>query len=204
MESSLNQSAMYEQRTKLPFLKDPKKKFSVWKILKDSIGKDLSKIAVPVQFNEPIGMLQKIAEIMEYESLLKKANEEEDPALRQIYVAVFILSQYKCTKYRLNKPFNPILGETYELIDPNFRFIAEQVSHHPPISASYGQGANNEYVYWNNTNVKTNFWGASIEVVSIGLSHVRLPRTNEMFSIKRPSTVVHNLILGEMYLEHTG
>ena len=25
-----------------------------------------------------------------------------------------------------------------------------------------------------------------------------------MFSIKRPSTVVHNLILGEMYLEHTG
>ena len=39
---------------------------SVWKILKDSVGKDLSKVTMPVQFNEPITMLQKISEIMEY------------------------------------------------------------------------------------------------------------------------------------------
>lgn len=39
------------------------------------------------------------------------------------------------------KPFNPLLGETFEMIIPGkFKFIAEQVSHHPPIAALYTAG----------------------------------------------------------------
>jgi hypothetical protein len=45
------------EREKLPFFKDPKVKISIWTILKDSIGKELSKITVPVYFNEPLGIL---------------------------------------------------------------------------------------------------------------------------------------------------
>ena len=37
-----------------------------------------------------------------------------------------------------------MLGETYELVCENFRFFAEQVSHHPPITAFQTQGANYE------------------------------------------------------------
>lgn len=44
------------------------------------------------------------------------------------------------TKIRHKKPFNPHLGETYELVTEDFRFIGEQVSHHPPISAYIQQG----------------------------------------------------------------
>ena len=44
-------------RDVLPFFKDPKVKISLWTILKDSIGKDLSKITVPVYFNEPLSIL---------------------------------------------------------------------------------------------------------------------------------------------------
>ena len=44
-------------REVLPFFKDPKVKISLWTILKDSIGKDLSKITVPVYFNEPLSIL---------------------------------------------------------------------------------------------------------------------------------------------------
>lgn len=44
------------------------------------------------------------------------------------------------TKYRLKKPFNPMLGETYELVTEDYRLFAEQVSHHPPISAYIQQG----------------------------------------------------------------
>ncbi len=50
-----------EMRTGLPFLKDPKVKISLWTIIKDSIGKDLSKISVPVYFNSPLSILQSIA-----------------------------------------------------------------------------------------------------------------------------------------------
>lgn len=43
-------------------------------------------------------------------------------------------------KNRFKKPFNPILGETYEFVSKDFRFVAEQVSHHPPITAFQFEG----------------------------------------------------------------
>ena len=49
---------VYEPRQQLPFFKDPKIKISIWTIIKDSIGKDLSKMAVPVYFNSPTSLLQ--------------------------------------------------------------------------------------------------------------------------------------------------
>jgi len=110
---------------------------NIWQIIKDSVGKDLSKLTVPVYFNEPCSILQKSAEIMEYSELLSVANKTEDPVLRMIYVTIWSMTQYKCTLNRVSKPFNPILGETYELEGPNFQFVAEQVSHHPPVTACF-------------------------------------------------------------------
>ena len=37
----------------------------------------------------------------------------------------------------LKKPFNPLLGETYELIKDDLKIICEQVSHHPPVTCYY-------------------------------------------------------------------
>lgn len=53
-------------RDQLPYHKDPNNRPSVWKILKDVVGKDISKFCVPVYFNEPVSMIQKVSEIMEY------------------------------------------------------------------------------------------------------------------------------------------
>ncbi len=46
-----------EFRDELPWLKDPNIKVSLWSIIKDSIGKDLSKMSVPVYFNDPTSLL---------------------------------------------------------------------------------------------------------------------------------------------------
>jgi hypothetical protein len=73
----------------LPFKKDPADKPSVWKVLKDAVGKDLSRFCVPVYFNEPVSMVQKVAEIMEYQNVLNLANKEQDPIKRIMYVAAF-------------------------------------------------------------------------------------------------------------------
>lgn len=43
-------------------------------------------------------------------------------------------------KGRLGKPFNPLLGETYELVTPEFRMLTEAVSHEPPIVAMELEG----------------------------------------------------------------
>ena len=40
-------------------------------------------------------------------------------------VAMFGIAQYKCTDRRTSKPFNPILGETYELIGKDYKYFAE-------------------------------------------------------------------------------
>jgi hypothetical protein len=47
-----------------------------------SLGKDLSKITMPVIFNEPLSFLQRVAEYMEYAKLLKQASQEQSPILR--------------------------------------------------------------------------------------------------------------------------
>jgi hypothetical protein len=76
----------------LPFLKDPADKASVWKVLKDAVGKDLSKFCVPVYFNEPISMVQKVAEIMEYQEILNIADRTSDPVERLARVACFSIA----------------------------------------------------------------------------------------------------------------
>lgn len=45
------------ERFVLPYFKDPKVKISIWTILKDSIGKDITKMSVPVYFNDPMNIL---------------------------------------------------------------------------------------------------------------------------------------------------
>lgn len=47
------------------------------------------------------------------------------------YVAAFTISAYATTSTRTGKPFNPLLGETYEFDrsdDLGWKVIAEQVS----------------------------------------------------------------------------
>lgn len=70
---------------------------------------------------------------------------------------------------------NPhFLGETFEYVreDMGFRYISEQVSHHPPISVCHCEGQH--YSFWAEINVKTKFWGKSFEVHPHGDSHLML------------------------------
>jgi hypothetical protein len=61
-------------RTRLPLDPNvPKPTLAVWSFLKSAIGKDLTKISLPVIFNEPLSMLQRIAEDVEYSELLSLA-----------------------------------------------------------------------------------------------------------------------------------
>nr|CAD7450088.1 unnamed protein product [Timema bartmani]CAD7463653.1 unnamed protein product [Timema tahoe] len=95
--------------------------FSLWSVLKNCVGKELSKITMPVIFNEPLSFLQRMVEYMEYAQLLRKASEEPDPNKRMQLVAAFAVSALASNWERLGKPFNPLLGETYELEREEFR-----------------------------------------------------------------------------------
>lgn len=63
-----------------------------------SLGKDLSKITMPVIFNEPLSFLQRVAEYMEYAKLLKQAAQEETP-IKRLQVNFFFFFNWKIFFY---------------------------------------------------------------------------------------------------------
>ena len=62
---------------------------------------------------------------MEYEDLLVKANQEPDSKKRIMLIGCYGAAQYACSAKRITKPFNPILGETFEYACSKFKYIGE-------------------------------------------------------------------------------
>ena len=52
-----------------------------------------------------------------------------------VYVASGVISGFAQVYGRTSKPFNPMLGETFEYVTKDIKFYSETVSHHPPIFA---------------------------------------------------------------------
>uniref|UniRef100_A0A665WJ53 Oxysterol-binding protein n=1 Tax=Echeneis naucrates TaxID=173247 RepID=A0A665WJ53_ECHNA len=183
----------------------PTSSVSLWNILRNNIGKDLSKVAMPVQLNEPLNTLQRLCEELEYSKLLDTANKTQDPYQRMAYIATFAISAYASTFHRAaSKPFNPVLGETYECDRPDkgFRFIAEQVSHHPPVSACHSDSKN--FTFWQDVRWKNKFWGKSMEIVPMGTTHVTLPAFGDHYEWNKVTSCIHNILSGQRWIEHYG
>ncbi|KAJ6913154.1 hypothetical protein NC651_015606 [Populus alba x Populus x berolinensis] len=211
---------------------------SYWKMMQKYVGSDVtSMVTLPVLIFEPMSMLQKMAELMEYSHLLDLADECEDPYMRLVYsgmitlslsfslplplshsltlsmhlwyeaddvviAASFFISVYYAFQ-RTWKPFNPILGETYELTNHgDLTFISEQVSHHPPISA--GHAENEHFTYDITSKVKTKFLGNSIEIYPLGRTRVTLKRDGVVLDLVPPPTKVSNLIFGRTWIDSPG
>ncbi|XP_066269069.1 oxysterol-binding protein-related protein 1-like isoform X3 [Branchiostoma lanceolatum] len=231
----MSASASKTYRHCLPAPAFDKDDFSVWTILKQCIGKELSKITMPVVFNEPLSFLQRLCEYMDYSYLLDKASASGDslvrlqpmgvsqsvrcdwpagrpapivcwcPAGREpLYVTAFAVSACSSNEHRLSKPFNPLLGETYELDRPDLRFriVSEQVSHHPPISAFYAEGK--QWLFHGSVHPKLKFWGKSVEIQPKGMITVELPSHGEVYTWQNVNSCVHNIIVGKLWIEQYG
>ncbi|KAF9925260.1 Oxysterol-binding protein- protein 3 [Linnemannia zychae] len=179
---------------------------SLLSILRKNVGKDLSTVAMPVSLNEPINVLQKLCEELEYSELLDKAASLSDSLDRLVYVAAFAVSGYASSQWRAGrKPFNPLHGETFEYVCPEkgFKFISEKVSHYPPIMACHAESVNN-WTFTMDSRAKTKFWGKSMELMPNGTIHIYFTKTNDHFTIAKPTTWMRNLMAGTKYLDHTG
>ncbi|RKO84127.1 Oxysterol-binding protein, partial [Blyttiomyces helicus] len=148
------------RRTRLPAPTVSMQNISITSILRNNLGKDLSTVAMPIALNEPLNLLQRLAEELEYSELLDQVANTADPVERLSLMAAFAVSAYASTVHRAGrKPFNPLLGETYETLreDKGFKFVAEKVSHHPAIMACHAESPN--YLFFQDSQVKTKFWG---------------------------------------------
>jgi len=73
---------------------------NLWSIVKNCIGKDLTKIPMPVNFSEPLSMLQRLTEDFEYSDILDQAAASPDSCQQLAYVAAFTVSSYANTCVR--------------------------------------------------------------------------------------------------------
>ncbi|XP_023769382.1 oxysterol-binding protein-related protein 1C isoform X2 [Lactuca sativa] len=195
-----------KRRKKLPDPIEKEKGVSLWSMIKDNIGKDLTKVCLPVYFNEPLSSLQKCFEDLEYSYLLDRAYEwgkRGNSLMRILNVAAFAVSGYASTEGRNCKPFNPLLGETYEADYPDkgLRFFSEKVSHHPMIVACHCDGKG--WKFWGDSNLKSKFWGRSIQLDPVGVLTLQF-EDGEVFQWSKVTTSIYNLILGKLYCDHYG
>ncbi|KAF9598670.1 hypothetical protein IFM89_029920 [Coptis chinensis] len=176
---------------------------SYWRMMQNYVGADItSMVTLPVLIFEPMTMIQKMAELMEYSYLLDLADKSEDPYMRLVYASSWAISVYFAYQ-RTWKPFNPILGETYEMVNHGgMTFIAEQVCHHPPMSA--GRAENEHFIYDVTSKLKTKFLGNSVDVYPVGRTRVTLKRDGVILDLVPPPTKVNNLIFGRTWVDSPG
>jgi len=87
--------------------------------------------------------------------------------------------------------------------DNNTTFLAEQVSHKPPISATHLENEN--FVCWENLSINVKFWGNSLDVDSTGSKgFVSLRKSGDVFHWTTPRATIHNAIVGRVWLDHYG
>ncbi|KAB0790728.1 hypothetical protein PPYR_15720 [Photinus pyralis] len=192
-----------QRRTRVP--DKPNYPLNLWSIMKNCIGKDLSKIPMPVNFSEPLSMLQRLTEDYEYAEILDVAARCTDPYEQLAHVAAFTVSSYATTSVRTGKPFNPLLGETFECDrtdDLGWRAISEQVSHHPPMVAQHCEGKG--WKCWQEFTMTSKFRGKYLQVIPLGMAHVEFPESGNKYSWRKVTTTIHNIIVGKLWVDQHG
>ncbi|XP_071120790.1 oxysterol-binding protein-related protein 9-like isoform X3 [Mytilus edulis] len=174
------------------------------------IGMDLTKVVLPTFILERRSLLEMYADFFAHPDLFLKIPELPTPRERMIQLVRWYLSAFHAGRNSeiAKKPYNPILGETFSCFwkmpgaennneqtdgpvpwasKDNLSFIAEQVSHHPPISAFYAEHFNKKISLDGYIWTKSKFLGLSIGVHMIGQGVISVIDHDEEYTITFPN-----------------
>ena len=175
-------------------------------IIKEIITNMTKKLPSPVYFNEPLSMGQKQCEKFKYMDLLIKAGNETSKEMQMCYISAFLIGEIFLNLGRSLKPFNPIIGETYEFFDneKKFRFYSEQVSHNPQVNAYIAETP--EFAYYGDTLNTTSFkfFKGSIELLFKNKSHIHIKKTGDHYIFNPPTVYVKGLMKPPLYNDYSG
>ncbi|XP_077567278.1 oxysterol-binding protein-related protein 5 isoform X2 [Stigmatopora nigra] len=183
----------------------------IWGILKQlRPGMDLSKVVLPTFILEPRSFLDKLSDYYYHADLLSQAAREESAYGRMKQVVCWYLSGFYKKPKGLKKPYNPILGETFRCCWPHPQsrsctfYVAEQVSHHPPISTFYVCNRKDGFSVSGSILAKSKFYGNSLSAILDGKARLLFPSRDEEYVITMPYAHCKGLLYGTMTLELGG
>eukprot|EP01111_Echinosteliopsis_oligospora_P010308 TRINITY_DN3182_c1_g1_i3.p1 TRINITY_DN3182_c1_g1~~TRINITY_DN3182_c1_g1_i3.p1 ORF type:complete len:338 (-),score=77.66 TRINITY_DN3182_c1_g1_i3:227-1240(-) len=167
-----------------------------------SYGQDLTRIAFPSEFLNPYSILELagVRYLSRFESLMI-ANTQAEPAQRMLHtVHYYLATLFQSKMYR--KPYNPVVGESHycfsEQRGSNTQFIAEQVTHHPPVSAFHINNDKDSIEVEGIISFGVKFHMNSVTVGTAGNLRVSLHRHHEdyIFNKSIPDLLIKNVVLG--------
>ncbi|XP_043201383.1 oxysterol-binding protein-related protein 8-like isoform X1 [Amphibalanus amphitrite] len=182
----------------------------LWPLLKQlRPGMDLSKVVLPTFILEPRSFLDKLSDYYYHADYLSRAIHEDDPFLRMRSIVGWYLSGFYKKPKGLKKPYNPILGETFRCYwqHPNGSrtfYIAEQVSHHPPVSAFYVSNRRDGFCISSSILAKSKFYGNSTSAILVGTATLTLLPRGEAYRVTMPYAHCKGILIGTLSMELGG
>uniref|UniRef100_A0AAG5DAP8 Oxysterol-binding protein n=2 Tax=Anopheles atroparvus TaxID=41427 RepID=A0AAG5DAP8_ANOAO len=214
-DGSLDYDALYEDESDNDLSMESHGSVVTHLLSQVKIGMDLTKVVLPTFILERRSLLEMYADYFAHPDLFLRIADLKEPRERMIQVVRWYLSAYHAGRKSsvAKKPYNPILGEIFQCHwdIPEFEtsdesknaevkdgpipwcrmdqltFIAEQVSHHPPISAFYAEHYDKKISFSAHVWTKSKFLGLSIGVHNIGQGTVTLCDLNEEYIVTFPN-----------------
>lgn len=158
-------------------------------------GKLITNVSFPIGIFEPTSELQRAARVLGFAPVfLDKAAVTIDPLEQMKLVLTFAIARMHYMVEQ-KKPFNPILGETYQGHVNGQPFYYEQVSHHPPISAFQylGKGYTVEGIVEGVGRISVNTFSGGF----VGIEKIHCHQTGNTFYIKNPRVVLEGILYGK-------
>jgi len=182
----------------------------VWFLMKQvRPGMDLSKVVLPTFILEPRSFLDKISDYYYHADIISKAAAESEPFMRMKTVVQWYLSGFYKKPKGLKKPYNPIIGETFRCYWDHSNgsktfYLAEQVSHHPPISSFYATNRQDGFTISGTILAKSKFYGNSTSAILDGVATLSLLGRGEDYNMTMPYAHCKGILMGTMTMELGG
>ncbi|XP_046825194.1 oxysterol-binding protein-related protein 8 isoform X3 [Vespa crabro] len=182
----------------------------IWFLMKQARpGMDLSKVVLPTFILEPRSFLEKLADSYYHADLLSEAVIEDDAFTRMKAVVKWYLSGFYKKPQGLKKPYNPLLGETFRCYwqHPNGSrtfYLAEQLSHHPPISGFYVTNRQDGYTISATIIAKSKFYGNSTSAILDGVAILTMLPRGEDYTMTIPYAHCKGILVGTLSMELGG
>ena len=139
--------------------------------------------------------------------LFALAAKTDDPIKRLALAYIAFYSGFSTLVYRKRKPFNPMLGETYELVTDKIKFVSEKVQHSPEQISVWqldGEGYTANGYYMPELKFKFNGGKGQCEITQYGPFDIYFKNYDEHISFSKPNVLLKNLVFGGMYIDLEG
>jgi len=213
-DGSLDYDALYEDPEENDISMESQGSVVTHLLSQVKIGMDLTKVVLPTFILERRSLLEMYADYFAHPDMFVKIADLESERDRMVQVMKWYLCSYHAGRKSsvAKKPYNPILGEVFQCYwnmegskaedqaaslvsdgpvpwchGDQLTFVAEQVSHHPPISAFYAEHYNKKISFTAHVWTKSKFLGLSIGVHNVGQGIIDVIEYDEQYVVTFPN-----------------